>query len=377
MGADLVLTGARVFTPAEELLDAWVAIDGARISAVGEGASPPATETVDLSGRLLVPGFLDLHVHGGGGDHFMCGDPAACVRAARFHAQHGTTGLLATTMSAPPAELEAAVRAIAQADDPLILGVHLEGPWLSERRRGAQEAEHLRPPDLDELRVLLAAGPVRMVSLAPELPGALELVAAVVAAGAVPALAHTDATYEEALAAVEAGAHHAAHVFNGMRPLHQREPGVLGAVLDHAAVTCELIADGLHVHPAAARLLHGAKRTSGTVLITDAIAATGLEDGEHRLGRTPIRVAGGRAETSDGTLAGSTLTMDAAVRNAYEWLGISLGEALALATTTPARVVGLEDRKGRIAPGYDADLVVLDDALRPLATYVAGRRVGA
>jgi N-acetylglucosamine-6-phosphate deacetylase len=364
-----------VLTPAEDLPAAWVAIADGCIEAVGDGTPPAAAATEDLSGRLLAPGFLDLHVHGGGGDHFMSGDPGACVRAARFHARHGTTGLLATTLSAPREELETAVRAIAQAGDPLILGAHLEGPWLSEKRRGAQEAEHLRPPDLGELAALLAAGPVRLVSLAPELPGALEVIEAIAAAGAVPALAHTDATYEEATAAVEAGARHAIHVFNGMRPLHHREPGVLGAVLDHAAVTCELIADGLHVHPAAARLLHRVKGARGTVLITDAIEATGLTDGDYRLGNTPIRVADGRAETRDGHLAGSTLTMDAAVRNAHQWLGVPLGEVLAMATSTPARVIGLADRKGRIAPGYDADLVVLDDALRPTTTFVAGRRL--
>jgi N-acetylglucosamine-6-phosphate deacetylase len=375
MSVDLLLTGARVLTPAEAPAGAWVAVSGSRIEAVGDGAPPAAAETVDLSGRLLVPGFLDLHVHGGGGAHFMSGDPRDCARAARFHARHGTTGLLATTLSAPAAELVAAVRAIAHADDPVILGAHLEGPWLSEQRRGVQEAEHLRPPDPGELAALLAAGPVRLVSLAPELPGALAAIEAIAAAGAVPGLAHTDATYEQATAAIEAGARHAVHVFNGMRPLHHREPGVIGAVLDHAAVTCELIADGIHVHPAAARLLRRAKGPGGTVLITDAIEATGLEDGDYQLGRTPIRVSAGRAETAEGDLAGSTLTMDAAVRNAHAWFGVPLAETLAMATTTPARVIGLAHRKGRIASGYDADLAVLDEALRPVATFVAGRRV--
>ena len=375
MTVDLLLAGGRVLTPAEELADAWVAVSGGRIEGLGDGPPPAAAETVDLAGRLLAPGFIDVHVHGGGGEDFMSADAAACARAARFHAHHGTTGLLATTLSAPRAELAAAVRAIAEAGDPLILGVHLEGPWLSERRRGAQAAEHVRPPDPGELEELLGAGPLRLVSLAPELPGALETIERIAAAGAVPALAHTDATYAQASAAIAAGARHAVHVFNGMRPFHHREPGVLGAVLDDPAVTCELILDGLHVHVAAARLLHRAKGAAGTVLITDAIAATGLGDGEHRLGRTPIRVAGGRAETLDGQLAGTTLTMDAAVRRAHESLGVPLTDAVAMATTTPARVVGLGDRKGRIAPGFDADLVVLDEALRPSTTFLGGRRV--
>lgn len=375
--ADLLLTGARVLTPEDDLDGAWVAIASGRIEGVGRDAPPPAAETADLRGRLLVPGFVDLHVHGGGGAHFMGGDPAACVEAARFHAAHGTTALLATTLSAPPAELEAAARAIAGAMDrePLILGIHLEGPWLSRERRGAQAAEHLRGPDAGELRALGAASgeTVRLVSLAPELPGALALIEHVVAAGAVAGLAHTDATYEQAEAAIAAGARHAVHVFNGMRPLHHREPGVLGAVLDHPEVTCEVIADGHHVHPAVVRLLHRAKGAGGTVLVTDAIEAAGLPDGGYRLGGAPVQVTGGRAETPDGRLAGSTLTMDAAVRNAHRWLGVPLGEALALATTAPARVLGAGDRKGRIAPGFDADLAVLDAQLRPVATLIAGR----
>jgi N-acetylglucosamine-6-phosphate deacetylase len=257
----------------------------------------------------------------------------------------------------------------------VILGVHLEGPWLSEKRRGAQDAEQLRPPDPDELAALLAAGPVRLVSLAPELPRGLETIEAIAAAGAVPALAHTDATYEQAVAAIEAGARHAVHTFNGMRPLHHREPGVLGAVLEREEVSCEVIADGHHVHPAVMRLLHRVKGATRTALVTDAIAASGLPNGDHSLGTTPIRVEDGQARTSAGSLAGSVLTMDAAVRHAHEWLGIPLGEAVAMATTTPAGVIGLSGRKGRIAAGYDADLAVLDDALRPVATFVGGSRL--
>jgi len=364
---DLVLTSARVLTPDEDKAAAWVAVTAGRIEALGEGEPPAAAERLDLSGRLLAPGFIDLHVHGGGGAHFMSGDADECARAADFHARHGTTALLATTIAAPRDELLRAVAAVAGTS---ILGVHLEGPFLSERRRGAQPAEHLRPPDLDELAALLAAGPVRLVSLAPELPGALEAIAAIDEADAVPALAHTDATYAQTVAAIEAGARHAVHTFNGMRPLHHREPGVLGAVLDDPRVTCEAIADGHHVHPAALRLLYRAKGAGGTVLVTDAIAAAGLPDGDYELGGAPVRTAGGRAETADGILAGSTLTMDAAVRNAHAW-GLPLIDALAAATRTPAWVLGVP--KGRIAPGYDADLVVLDRDLRPVAAYIGGR----
>jgi N-acetylglucosamine-6-phosphate deacetylase len=376
--SDLVLTGARVVTPDEDHASGWVAISEGRIDAVGgiADAPPPAAQALALDGRIVVPGFVDLHVHGGGGAQFTDGDPDACVRAARFHAAHGTTALLATTVTASPDALLAAVRAIAEAmaGEPLIVGAHLEGPWLSHERRGAQDPAHLRPPDVAELAELVdaAAGNVRMVSLAPELPGAIATIEAAVAAGAVAALAHTDATYDQAIAAVEAGARHAVHTFNGMRPLHHREPGVIGAVLDRSEVTCEVIADGLHVHPAAIRLVARAKG-DGLVLVTDAIEAAGLGDGAYRLGGGVVEVRNGRAVTPEGSLAGSTLTMDAAVRNAHRWLGVDLAAAVALATRHPARVIGLEGRKGRLAPGHDADLVVLDEALRPVATMVGGR----
>jgi N-acetylglucosamine-6-phosphate deacetylase len=367
--ADLVLTG-RVLTPYAE--HGWVAITGGRVDAVGAGSPPPAAETRDLAGHVIAPGFVDLHVHGGGGATFMSGDPDDCVRAARFHAERGTTSLLATTLTAPPDVLERAVKAIAAADDPMILGAHLEGPWLSELRRGAQDAASLRDPDPAELEALAASGTLMMVSLAPELPGALQLIPEIAGAGAVPAIAHTDATYDQAIAAIDAGARHAIHAFNGMRPLHHREPGVIGAVLD-APVTCELIADGLHVHPAVMRLVQRAKGDR-TVLVTDATEATGLPDGDYHLGAVPITVISGRAETAAGNLAGSTLTMDAAVRHAHEWLGVPLSDALAMATITPANVIGAA-RKGRLESGADADLVVLDAHLQPMATLIAGRWV--
>lgn len=368
---DLLFTGARVFTPSEAPAGSWVAVSGGKVEAVGAGGPPPAAETVDLTGHVLAPGFIDLHVHGGGGAHFMSGDPS---EAARFHARHGTTSLLATTVTASREALVAAVEDVAACEDPVILGVHLEGPYLSEKRRGAQDAAHLRPPDLAELDDLFHRGPVRMVSLAPELPGALDAIARIGEAGAVPAIAHTDATYDETRAAIAAGARHAIHTFNGMRPLHHREPGVLGAVLEAGEVTCELIADGHHVHPAVMALVHRLKGTRRTVLVTDAIEAAGLPDGEYRLGDSPVRVVDGRTETTDGHLAGSTLTMDAAVRMAATFA--PLDHALAMATTSPAAVLGLV-AKGRIAPSCDADLVVLDGGLRVVDVYVAGLSAGA
>jgi N-acetylglucosamine-6-phosphate deacetylase len=221
--------------------------------------------------------------------------------------------------------------------------------------------------------VLLAAGPVRLMTLAPELPGAPEAIARLVDAGVVASVGHTDATYAQAMAAFDAGARHATHLFNGMRPFHHREPGVIGAALDRTDVTCELICDGEHVAPAAIRLVRRLKGVDRTALVTDAMSAAGLGDGDYRIGALPVRVRGGRAELAGtGTLAGSTLTMGAAVRTAVRLAGLSLGDALRMASATPARVLGLEASKGALAAGFDADLVVLDDDLAVSATMVSG-----
>jgi N-acetylglucosamine-6-phosphate deacetylase len=283
-------------------------------------------------------------------------------------------------VTAAPERLEAAVRTLGAAPavdgGAAILGIHLEGPYLCDAHRGAQDPRHLRAPDLGELDRLLDAGPVRLVTLAPELPGALAAIERLVDAGVVAAVGHTGATYDQAAAAFDAGATHAAHLFNGMRAFHHREPGVIGAALDRPDVVCELICDGLHAHPAAMRLAHRVKGAGGAVLITDAMQATGLGDGRYRIGDLPVVVRDGRAELADsGTLAGSTLTMGAAVRNAVRLMGISLPDAIRMAAATPARVLGLEHRKGMLAPGRDADLVVLEDDLAVRATMVGGRWV--
>jgi N-acetylglucosamine-6-phosphate deacetylase len=329
----------------------------------------------------VAPGFIDLHVHGGGGAALWSGEPEESRRACAFHARHGTTGLLATTLPAAPEDLREAVRGIAAAreHEPALLGIHLEGPFLSPDRPGALDPRRMRLPDRGELAELLAAagGAIRIMTLAPELPGGLDLIADLAGAGVVPALGHSAATYEVARAAIAAGARHATHLFNASGPLHHREPGVAGAALDAPEVTCELIADGHHLHAATLRLAHRVKGAAGLALITDAIPAAGAPDGESRLGDAPIVVAGGVARTAAGALAGSTLTMAGAVRHAVHAAGIPLPDALAMASATPARVLGLEGRKGVLASGADADLVVLDDDLGVHATYRAGRLVHA
>jgi N-acetylglucosamine-6-phosphate deacetylase len=378
--ATLTLIGGRAVTP-DGVLDADVLVRDGRIVTVGPTGAAPLEpgEVVELDGRWLLPGFVDLHVHGGNGADCTTTDPEEVRSVAAFHAAHGTTALLATTVVAPPDDLLGALEAIrAAAAAPQdgaaeVLGAHLEGPFLSPDRLGAMDGEHVRLPDPALAQRLLAGGGVRLLSLAPELPGALALVHAAVAAGVRVALAHTDATYDEAIAAVEAGARSVTHAFNAMRPLDRREPGVLGAALADDRLVCELICDGIHVHPANVRLLVRAKGPARTALVTDAIAAAGLADGPSRLGTRRIVVEGGRATLPDrATLAGSTLTLDQALRNVVEHAGVSVPEAAQMAATTPAQLLGIDDRKGLIAPDRDADLVVLDDRLHVTAVLARG-----
>src|SRR4051794_10396286 len=382
--SDLVLVAGAVHTPDERLAPGWVHVRDGRIAAVGSGA-PRATDprVVALPDRAIVaPGFVDLHVHGGGGAQ-VGPDPDAIAGVARFHARHGTTALLATTVPASADALARTVGAIAAVaseaptDRARVLGSHLEGPFVSAARPGALDVRHLRAPDRAELERLLdaGAGPVRAIVIAPELPGALDLVAAAAGAGALVGLGHSDATYAEALAAIDRGARVATHVLNAMRALHHREPGIIGSALADERMTTELIADGVHVHPAVLAIVHAAKGAGAVSLVTDAMQAAGLPDGEYALGDQAIAVAGGEARTAAGALAGSTLTMDRAVRVAVEQAGIPLPDALAMASATPAALLGPDGTAGRLVPGAHADLVVLDAALHAIGTMVAGRWV--
>jgi N-acetylglucosamine-6-phosphate deacetylase len=355
-----------------------VVVEGGRIAAVDVDAVRGAEhgEVVDLGERWLVPGYIDGHVHGGGGAQCNTPDAAEVAAVAGFHAHHGTTGLLATTVAAPPQELRAALGAIAGCAAPNLLGAHLEGPYLSPRRPGAMDPGMFLDPDRGGLERLLEPGGVRLMTLAPELPGALELIERLARGGVVASIGHTSASDAEVRAAVRAGARAATHVFNAMPPFHHRDPATVGAVLDLPEVSCELICDGVHVDPVAMRLLYRAKGADGVRLVTDAMAAAGMPDGEYRLGGRPVTVNGGRAVLKGGaSIAGSTLTMEAAVQNAVRLLEVPVQEAVRMASTNPARLLGLERQKGEIRTGLDADLLVLDERLAVKATMVAGEWV--
>ena len=345
--------------------------DAGRILALqGESVGEDAWRT--SSEPILLPGFIDLHVHGGGGADVMQGGDAVHT-LARSHARFGTTALLATTMTAPRAEIEAALRAVAGAcvtrseGAARVLGVHLEGPYISPDKLGAQPAFAVVPSAV-EILALAKLAPIRVVTLAPEMPGALEATAALVAAGIRVQLGHSTASYEDACAAMRAGASGFTHLFNAMSGLQHRAPGVVGAALAHAQ-QAELIADLLHVHPGA--MLAALRAIPNLYCVTDATAATAMPDGDYALGRHTVRKCGNGVRLADGTLAGSTLTMDQALRNLVEGIGLTLREASSRVSSNAARYLGLPDR-GELRAGTVADIVQLDSQLRVQRVWLEG-----
>ena len=362
----------RVVTPGGVIEDGVVRIAAGRITDVSPAGR---TRIVSATAAWIVPGFVDIHVHGGGGHTFTTGDPTQARATAAFHARFGTTTMLASLVTAPRELLHEATMALRPlVYEGVLAGLHLEGPYLSPARCGAQNPAHLRDPDLAELGRLLDLGGVRMVTLAPELPGALDAISLLRRRGVVAAIGHTDATYEQTLAAVEAGASVGTHVCNAMRPVHHRDPGPIVALLDAPSVVCEQVADGVHLHDGMLRHTVRAAGPDRVALITDAMAATGMPDGQYELGGQTVRVAGGVARlANDGTIAGSTLTMDAAVRRTVH-SGVDIAAAAAMASTTPARALGLEQEVGAIVPGLRADLVLLDDELHVIDVFRRGRR---
>jgi N-acetylglucosamine-6-phosphate deacetylase len=350
-----------------ETPDAWILIDGDTISATGSGAERPAADQeVDLSGRWIAPGFVDLHAHGGGGEDYATGDLAAGLAA---HRRHGTTRAVVSLVAEPVEVLEEQLARIAAvaADDPRVLGSHLEGPFLAESRRGAHAAAMLRAPDDATIDRLLAAaaGTLRQVTIAPELAGGLDAVRRFAAAGVVVAIGHTEADAAIARAAFDAGATLLTHAFNAMPGIHHRAGGPVAAAFDDERVSLELVLDGLHVEQSVAAIAFAAA-PGRVALVSDAMAAAGAPDGTYRLGTLDVDVHAGFATLAGTeTIAGSTLTLDRALILAIDALGLSRSEAVAALTATPARILGLGDRFGRLAPGFAADVVVLgaDDAV--------------
>jgi N-acetylglucosamine-6-phosphate deacetylase len=372
-----LLAGAALVTPDGILPEGWLEVDGERIVALGAGA-PPRPADVTLDGGTLSPGFIDIHSHGGGGATVVGADPDAVATFAEAHRRRGTTTIVASLVSGHPDSLARDVAALAALTDAgVIAGTHLEGPWIAMEYRGAHDPGTLRDPDPEEVDRLIALGrgTIRMVTLAPERQHALDAIRRFVDAGAVAAIGHTNATYDHVRAAIGAGASCTTHLFNAMRPVHHREPGPIVALTEDERVTNELILDGVHVHAASAAF--AARAAEGRiVLVSDAMSAAGGADGTYLLGDLPVLVVDGVARlVDDGAIAGSTLTLDRAVKFAIEQVGLAPEAAFAAATATPAAMLGLTDR-GRLAVGARADLVHLDRDLVLRGVWVGGSPVG-
>ena len=387
----LAIHTSRALTPLAEIPEALILIEDGAIRSIGPRTAavlPPSVEEFDARDLIAVPGFVDVHVHGAAGCDLMEASPQALATVAACLARHGTTSFLATTVSAGIQETQCSLEGLAgsirgQSGNPRgpeiagaaeCLGIHLEGPFLNPVRRGVHPAQQLIPPSPATLACFLTAaqGFARILTLAPELPGAEETITAARDAGLVVAMGHTDATYAAAMRAIELGARHAVHVFNAMRPFSHRETGVLGAVLTDAGVTAEVIADGVHVDDPALCLLLAAKSAESILLVSDGTAATGMPDGKYHLGSVEVTVSAGVCRNQEGKIAGSTLTLDRAVRRMVS-LGVPLNAAVQMATWNPARLLGIEQRKGRLMPGADADIVLLDDSLQVVRVFARGR----
>ncbi|MDQ1501512.1 MAG: N-acetylglucosamine-6-phosphate deacetylase [Actinomycetota bacterium] len=387
----LLISGAIVGAADGVWSPGWLVAAGGRIQALGPGEAPGGVRAevsalgvvIDGRGCVLLPGFIDVHVHGGDGADAMDADPDGLRRMARFHATHGVTALLPTTWAAPPAAVEAAVGAIAASVGSVdggatILGAHLEGPWINPARAGAQDPAGIRPPDVAEARRLMEIRPgvVRLVALAPEMPGAAAVIGECVRRGVTVAAGHTEAGWEEMVAAVRAGVRHVTHTFNAMAGIGHREPGTAGAALALPELRCELIADGHHVHPGAMAVLARAKGPGGVVLISDAVRAAGLPEGDVDLGGRTAQHCCGAVRLPDGRLAGSVLTLDVALRRFAAVTGWGWSDLGRAAAGNAADALGLS-AKGRLAAGADADLVLLGDggAGAVVLTVVEGRIV--
>ena len=382
-----IITAGHLVTPTEWIESPFLVVDDGCITSLRSRSAaeiPAGAQHLAFPGLVLAPGFIDIHIHGGAGHDVMEPDSSALERIECQLVKHGVTAYLPTTVTAPQDQILQALERLGKAvarrgnkERAVPVGVHLEGPFISHAKRGVHPPENLIPPSPATLDRFwqASAGTIRMMTLAPELPGAVETIRHGRSLGVHSSLGHSNATYAEAKAGIAAGADHATHTFNAMRPLDHRDPGILGAILEEQALTADIIADGIHVDPSVVRLFLRAKGDDRAILITDAISATGMPDGTYKLGSFEVQVKGNRCEY-EGKLAGSVLTLDRAIRNVMAFAGWKLQQAVKLATLNPARLLGISDQRGVLAPGRQADLVALTMEGEVVHTIIAGKIAG-
>lgn len=372
--------------PEEVIQDGLVAIEGEKIVYAGQRADyqlPQDGTVAEVKDGWIWPGLIDTHIHGIAGADVMDGTPEAIRTISEKLAQYGVTGFLATTMTGDVDSLvqivknvadQAALAKQAKRKGAAILGIHLEGPWINLTYKGAQNGEYVTNPTIEHVERIYAAanGLLRTVTIAPELPGSAEVIRFLHEKGVVASAGHTGAKFDQVEASIKEGLGHFTHCFNAMRGLHHREPGVVGAVMLHDELSTELIADGLHVHPAVMKILYKIKHQEKIALISDAMRATGMGEGTYDLGGQMVHVAGGEATLEDGTLAGSILTLNRAVANLVTLCDIPMHQAVRMASLTPAEVIGVDERKGKLQAGYDADLTIVNKRFEVQATVVEG-----
>lgn len=382
-----LIRNANIITPYEIKRCSNLAIEDGKIADIFSGEIKDVDsydEIIDAEGKYLSPGFIDLHNHGNFGHDAMEASYEALESMADFHIKNGITAYLATTMTEHPEKIRAAVKNIGEyiesgSNDSKVkaqvLGIYLEGPYFSMEKKGAQPPEYIKDPDLDEIKELieLSKNNIKVVAIAPELKGAKESIKYLKNEGITISAGHTNATFEEAKTGIDLGITQGTHLYNGMRSYSHREPGVVGAVLTDERVACEMICDGIHLHAGAMDLAVKMKGKEGIILISDAMMATGLQDGKYVLGGQDVYVKEGAARLEDGTLAGSTLTLNKAVYNMVHMVNVPLKDAVRMASLNPAKAIGMDDRKGSIEIGKDADLIIFDEDIKVSKALIKGK----
>lgn len=383
----IIITNGTIITPFHLLNGKAIIVEKGRIREIVNKedistATLTGAEVIEGKDEYIVPGYVDIHVHGGGGSDVMDGDYEAINQIAISHSHFGTTSFLPTTMTMSKDKIIRSLRSICEAvkkgtAGAEILGIHMEGPYINPEKKGAQKEEEIKKISIDEFSEFNQASGnlIRLVTIAPEMPGAIGLIKYLYEQGIITSVGHTNATYVQTQAGIRAGLSHVTHTFNAMRGLHHREPGVVGAALISPELTVEVIADCIHIHPIVLKILTKVKEDEKVVLITDAMRAASLKEGTYDLGGQEVIVTKGQARLKDGTLAGSVLTMDKAVKNMVNKIGIQLPKAIQMASYNPAKSIGIENKKGSIEPGKDADIIILNKNLETELTMIAGKVV--